>query len=98
MKFIFILLFAASAVAAPLSVSVSIPPLKGLVNEIAGDYIKAESLMGEMTDPHGFSISPGQLAVVRNADLVLITGNIHFEENIAKIRPSCINPIAGIAF
>ncbi|MFP4202439.1 MAG: metal ABC transporter solute-binding protein, Zn/Mn family [Candidatus Acetothermia bacterium] len=61
---------------------VTIPPQAFMVEEIAGDRLKVNSLVPEDGSPHTASITPGKLKRIRNADVYFRVGTpIGFEVN-----------------
>ncbi|WP_040914367.1 metal ABC transporter solute-binding protein, Zn/Mn family [Lentisphaera araneosa] len=72
-------------------VQVSIPPLKGLVKSIGGKWVNVNSVMGELVDPHVFSLSPGQMSQVKKADLLMVVGTMDFEKKLLKFRTDTVN-------
>lgn len=72
-------------------VEVSIPPLKGLVKNIGGKWVNVNSVMGELVDPHVFSLSPGQMSKVKKADLLMVVGTMEFEKKLLKFRADTVN-------
>ena len=75
-----------------LEVCATIPPLKWLSQQVGGDQVKAESLLSEMTDPHSFSLSPGQLQLIKKADVVLSCHSMEFEKKVFKLRKDTVYP------
>ena len=72
-------------------VQVSIPPLEGLVKNIGGKWVNVSSVMGELVDPHVFSVSPGQMSKVKKADLLMVVGTMEFEKKLLKFRADTVN-------
>lgn len=48
--------------------------LGDLASVLGGEYISAESLMGEGVDPHTYQASAGDLRRLRSADMILVNG------------------------
>lgn len=68
-------------------VFVSIPPLAGLLAEIAGNCIDVRSLVGEGQSPHSYEPTARQLAALGEAD-ALFTIGVPFERALLKkIKP-----------
>ena len=64
-----------------LNVIVSVPPQADFVRRIGGDRVKVDVLVGEGQDPHNFSPTPSQMAVLSEADLFLTVG-MPFEDGL----------------
>lgn len=78
---------AAPATAGPLRISVSIPPLIGVVKAIAGGDVEVSSLMTVQDDPHTFSPTPQSIANLRGARLFLTIGVDYEKAVCAKVGP-----------
>jgi ABC-type Zn uptake system ZnuABC Zn-binding protein ZnuA len=61
----------------PLSVMTSTTDLASLVDAVAGDLARVESLAPPSHDPHAFEVKPRQLARLRAADLLVRFGLDH---------------------
>jgi zinc transport system substrate-binding protein len=66
-----------------LSIIVSVPPQADFVQRIGGDHVKVDVLVGLGQDPHNFSPTPSQMAVLSGADLFLTVG-MPFEEALSS--------------
>lgn len=64
------------------SVIVTIPPLQGLVSDIAGDRIKVESLMESSVNPETFSPTVAQLVDINLNGALLTVGTLPAEEKL----------------
>lgn len=65
------------------TISVSIPPLYGLVEAIVGDDYNIEIILPEGTSPETFSPTFSQIAAVSNSEMVFVTGLLDYERAIA---------------
>lgn len=52
--------------------------LEDVVNQIAGDFVRVDGLMGPGVDPHVYRATPGDFRALERADLILYNG--HFLE------------------
>jgi ABC-type Zn uptake system ZnuABC Zn-binding protein ZnuA len=66
------------------NVAVSVASLAGIVEEIGGDMINISILMEQEADPHAFTITPEIQARADAADLLVLTGHFHWEEELAN--------------
>ena len=66
-----------------LKVIVSVPPQADFVRRVGGDHVKVDVLVGMGQDPHSFSPTPAQMAVVSEADLFVTVG-MPFEEDLQR--------------
>lgn len=55
-----------------------------LVNQIGGEYVNVESLMGPGVDPHLYKASAGDVTKMQNADMVVYNG-LHLEGKMGDI-------------
>lgn len=55
-----------------------------LANEIGGEYLEIESLMGSGVDPHLYQASAGDVTKLQNADIVIYNG-IHLEGKMGDV-------------
>lgn len=62
-----------------LNISVSIPSIQWLVDQIGGEYVHTQSLTSSGDDPHTYEPSPSQMIAVAASDLYLTAG-VEFEE------------------
>ena len=69
-------------------VIVSIPPLAGLVEQIAGERVEIEVLVGGGQSPHTFEPTPTQVIAFGRAGLYLCAGLPFEEQLLAKIEKS----------
>ena len=65
------------------NVAVSVTSLAGIVEEIGGSLIDTSVLLEQETEPHAFTITPEILAIADAADLLVFTGHLHWEEELA---------------
>ncbi|MBN2229465.1 MAG: zinc ABC transporter substrate-binding protein [Candidatus Thorarchaeota archaeon] len=66
------------------NVAVSVASLSGIVEEIGGDLINISILLNQETDPHAFTITPLTLQIANDADLLVLSGHFHWEEELAN--------------
>ncbi len=66
------------------SITVTIPPLKGIVNQIVGDDYEVNVLLPAGTSPETYSPTISQLTAVNNADYLFIIGTLNFEESLVN--------------
>ncbi len=64
---------------AALSVTVSIPPQKNLVERIGGEHVNVDVLLPSNGDPHTFEPKPSQLRQIAEADMYIAMG-LPFED------------------
>jgi zinc/manganese transport system substrate-binding protein len=79
--FIYLLLFVVNAVSAndsSIRVVTSFSILEDLVNELGGDYVSVENLVGRNSDAHMYQPKPSDAVAIANADLVVFNG-LEFE-------------------
>jgi len=79
-----ILPFATAQTDSAIDIAVSVAPLGGIVEEVGGAYVETSVLLREGVEPHAFTIDPSLLAVVNNADLLVLTGHYHWEEDLVN--------------
>ncbi|WP_372847428.1 metal ABC transporter solute-binding protein, Zn/Mn family, partial [Pontiella sp.] len=68
-------------------VFVSIPPLAGLLREIAGDRLDIRTLVGQGQSPHSYEPTARQLAALGEADLLFTIGVPYEKSLLNKIKP-----------
>jgi len=68
-----------------LNVAVSIEPLAGIVEEVGSGTLSVEVLVPENVEPHTFQASPDIISKATEADLIVLTGHFHFEEQIVEV-------------
>ena len=66
-----------------LKVIVSVPPQADFVRRVGGDHVQVDVLVGLGQDPHNFSPTPAQMAVLSDADLFITVG-MPFEEDLSS--------------
>lgn len=66
------------------TISVTIPPLKGIVNQIVGDDYEVNVLLPSGTSPETYSPTISQLTAVSNSDFVFTVGTLNFEQTLAN--------------
>ncbi|MFW9980289.1 MAG: metal ABC transporter substrate-binding protein [Candidatus Thorarchaeota archaeon] len=67
------------------NVAVSVASLAGIVKEVGGAHISTSVLLEQETDPHAFPITPEVIATADAADLLVLTGHFHWEEELANL-------------
>lgn len=80
----FVVLQCTHADTAKKTISVTIPPLKGIVNQIVGDDYKVNVLLPSGTSPETYSPTISQLTAVSNSDFVFTIGTLNFEQTLAN--------------
>lgn len=66
------------------TISVTIPPLKGIVNQIVGDDYEVNVLLPAGTSPETYSPTISQLTAVSYSDFVFTVGTLNFEQTLAN--------------
>lgn len=66
----------------PIQIASTVGMLSDLVTAIAGERGNVTTLMGPGTDPHLYKASPGDVATLRESDLILFVGH-HLEGRMA---------------
>jgi len=82
--FMWIVLSAGGALAAPLKIITSFSILGDLTRQIGGDHVLVTDLVGPDSDAHVFQPSPKDVRLVAEADLVIING-LGFEGWIERL-------------
>ncbi len=77
------LFFIVPANASPRKVFVSIGPQKWLVEQLGGELVTVESLLGKGQEPHTFEVSPKHVALLSRAALFFTVG-LPFEDTIGS--------------
>ncbi len=67
-----------------IDIAVAIAPLGGIVDKIGGAFIATSILLTEGVEPHAFTVDPSIIAIADNADLLVLTGHYHWEEDLAN--------------
>lgn len=73
--------FATAGLSAPLEVFVSIPPQKWLCEQLGGELVHTQLLVGKGRDPHTFEPTPQQMTALSQAK-IYFTLDLEFEEQI----------------
>lgn len=81
---VFVALQCTHADTAKKTISVTIPPLKGIVNQIVGDDYEVNVLLPAGTSPETYSPTISQLTAVSNSDFVFTIGTLNFEQTLAN--------------
>lgn len=84
------------------TISVTIPPLKGIVNQIVGDDYEVNVLLPAGTSPETYSPTISQLTAVSNSDFVFTVGTLNFEHTLANslkdnVKGQIISTSEGVA-
>ncbi len=74
---------ASDSVSKGLNVIVSVPPQADFVQRVGGAHVQVDVLVGPGQDPHSFSPTPAQMAVLSEADLYITVG-MPFEEELRE--------------
>ena len=69
----------------PKSIAVSVSSLAGIVKGIGGSYYNTTVLLEQEADPHAFPLTPEVIAKADDADLLVLTGHFHWEEELANL-------------
>lgn len=90
-------LAALPAMAEPVRVVATIGPLADMAQTLAGDCAAVTALVGPGNDPHTYRATPGDIAALGGADLILYLG-LGLEGQLAQVldRLAARRPVAGI--
>ncbi len=66
-------------------IAVSVASLAGIVQEVGGPQVSTSVLLQQETEPHAFSVTPEIIATADAADLLVFTGHLHWEEELANL-------------
>lgn len=69
-----------------LTIVVTFPNLVDDVSLIKCDLDRVYSLLPSSIDPHDYSLTPADVELLKQADLVISTAHTHFESRIAELR------------
>jgi len=58
--------------------------LEDIVNQVAGDFVRVDGLMGPGVDPHVYRATPGDFRALERADLILYNG-LFLEARLSEI-------------
>ncbi|UCE11392.1 MAG: zinc ABC transporter substrate-binding protein [Candidatus Thorarchaeota archaeon] len=67
-----------------ISIAVTIAPLEGIVRSVGGANIETTVLLTEGVEPHAFSVDPSVISAAQDADLLVLTGHFHWEEDLIE--------------
>jgi ABC-type Zn uptake system ZnuABC Zn-binding protein ZnuA len=67
-----------------ISVAVTIAPLEGIVRSVGSVEIETTVLLTEGVEPHAFNVDPSIISAAQNADLLVLSGHFHWEEDLAE--------------
>jgi len=68
-----------------LEIAASISSLAGIAQEVGGSRVSMSILLNQETDPHTFAVTPEIIAIADAADLLVLTGHFHWEEELANL-------------
>lgn len=88
--FIALSLAAFSSAQAAINVAVTLSDIAPIVRSIGGNAVETITIMPSGADPHGFSLSAGDIQRVGNADLVVLANAelLVFEERLHAVIPN----------
>ncbi|MHA1769358.1 MAG: metal ABC transporter substrate-binding protein [Candidatus Thorarchaeota archaeon] len=66
------------------TVAVSVTSLAGIVREFGGSHLNVSVLLEQEADPHVSQATPAMIATANQADLLVLTGHFHWEEDLAN--------------
>jgi zinc/manganese transport system substrate-binding protein len=69
-----------------LTIIATFPNLVDDINLIKCDLDKAYSLLPPSVDPHDYSLTPADIELLKQADLIVSTSHTHFESRISELR------------
>ena len=67
-----------------IKVAVSIDILRPIVSEVIGDIGEVYSIVPEGAEPHSFTLTPDAVKRALDADLIVITGHMEWEEKLVR--------------
>ena len=73
-KLIFTLLAASCVAFAKPTVTTTILPTKYFVEQIAGDTLQVNTMVGKGADPHTYEPKPSEMKMLENSDLYFAVG------------------------
>jgi len=68
-----------------LEIAASVSSLAGIAQEIGGARVSTSVLLDQETNPHTFTVTPEVIATAESADLLVLTGHFHWEEELANL-------------
>lgn len=66
------------------TISVTIPPLEGVVKEIVGDDFEVKTILPAGSVPENFTPTPRQIAELKNSALFIYIGTLSFEQELSQ--------------
>lgn len=66
-------------------IAVSVASLAGIVQEVGGPQVSTTVLLQQETEPHAFALTPEIIATADAAELLVFTGHLHWEEELANL-------------
>lgn len=66
------------------TISVTIPPLEGVVKEIVGDNFEVKTILPAGSVPENFTPTPRQIAELKDSALFIYIGTLSFEQELAQ--------------
>lgn len=67
-----------------MKVAVSIDILRPIVSEVIGDIGEVYSIVPEGAEPHSFTLTPNAVKSALDADLIVVTGHMEWEEKLVR--------------
>ncbi|AFK22168.1 metal ABC transporter solute-binding protein, Zn/Mn family [Pyrococcus sp. ST04] len=64
----------------------SLPPLASIIKEALGDYVQVVYLVPPGVEPHQYQLSPDQIRVLKEADVIVTTGHLPAEMKIIELK------------
>jgi len=68
-------------------ITVSMPSIGWIVNDVGGNFIKIIYIVPVGGEPHIFQLTPEKLTSLKDTDLFVFTGNLDFEKRIMEEYP-----------
>jgi ABC-type Zn uptake system ZnuABC Zn-binding protein ZnuA len=67
-----------------ISVAVTLAPIEGIVKSVGSVNIETTVLLTEGVEPHAFNVDPSIISAAQDADLLVLSGHFHWEEDLAN--------------
>ncbi|AAL80497.1 ABC transporter substrate-binding protein [Pyrococcus furiosus DSM 3638] len=64
----------------------SLPPVASIIKEALGDSVEVVYLVPPGVEPHQYQLSPEQIALLKNADVIVTTGHLPAENKIIELK------------
>jgi ABC-type Zn uptake system ZnuABC Zn-binding protein ZnuA len=68
-----------------LDIAASVSSLAGIAQDIGGTHVSTSVLLDQETNPHTFTVNPQIIDIAESADLLVLTGHFHWEEELANL-------------